>query len=270
MSRTLINNYLKDLDILKTASGTVREGVVSEAFKDLLKAYARAHNLIFLNQYELPPQDGKRRYVDGALVYDVRLAFGYWEAKDEEDDLDKEIAAKFKRGYGVLHDPLYREKYAQNLKREFPRIPFHEDFWLWADWGEKLMALHIHYELVEPWPLQRADTPDAKAARAGQSPRPILKSDPDAGIIMIDSETQLGGVPKQAFAYRLGNRSALDWILDQHKEKTPKDPTIREKFNTYRFADHKERVIDLLARVTRVSVETMEIVEAMRGEGSRQ
>ena len=93
MSRTLINNYLKDLDIIKTASGTVREGVVSEAFKDLLKAYARAQNLIFLNQSELPPQDGKRRYVDGALVYDVRLAFGYWEAKDEEDDLDKEIAA---------------------------------------------------------------------------------------------------------------------------------------------------------------------------------
>ena len=172
--------------------------------------------------------------------------------------------------YGVLHDPLYREKYAQNLKREFPRIPFHEDFWRWADWGEKLMALHIHYELVEPWPLQRTDVRDDKAAKAGQSPRPILKSDPDAGIIVLDSETQLGGVPKAAFAYRLGNRSALDWILDQHKEKTPKDPTIREKFNTYRFADHKDRVIDLLARVTRVSVETMEIVEAMRAVGSRQ
>ena len=57
---------------------------------------------------------------------------------------------------------------------------------------------------------------------------------------------------------------ALEWILDQYKEKTPKDPTIREKFNTYRFADHKEKVIDLLKRVTRVSVETMAIVEAMR------
>jgi predicted helicase len=50
------------------------------------------------------------------------------------------------------------------------------------------------------------------------------------------------------------------------QEKTPKDPTIREKFNSYRFADHKERVIDLLMRVTRVSVETMEIVEAIKGE----
>ncbi|CAN5419854.1 hypothetical protein BH11PSE4_BH11PSE4_09530 [soil metagenome] len=53
---------------------------------------------------------------------------------------------------------------------------------------------------------------------------------------------------------------------NQYKEKTPKDPTIREKFNTYRFADHKEKVIDLLMRVTRVSVETMEIVEAMKNE----
>jgi predicted helicase len=67
-----------------------------------------------------------------------------------------------------------------------------------------------------------------------------------------------------AWTYRLGNRSGLDWVLDQYKEKKPKDPTIREKFNTYRFADYKDHVIDLLGRVTRVSVETMEVVEAMR------
>jgi predicted helicase len=59
-------------------------------------------------------------------------------------------------------------------------------------------------------------------------------------------------------------RSDRTRILDQYKEKTPKDPTIREKFNTYRFADHKEKVIDLLRRVTRVSVETMKIIEQMR------
>ena len=58
--------------------------------------------------------------------------------------------------------------------------------------------------------------------------------------------------------------SGLEWILDHYKEKKPKDPTIREKFNTYRFADYKEKVIDLLARVTTVSVETVRIVQAMR------
>jgi len=77
---------------------------------------------------------------------------------------------------------------------------------------------------------------------------------------VLDSETQLTGVPAEAWSYKLGNRSALEWILDQYKEKTPKDPTIRAKFNSYRFADHKEKVIDLLMRVT------MEIVEAMKSE----
>jgi predicted helicase len=172
--------------------------------------------------------------------------------------------------YGILHDPVYREKYELNLKREFPRIPFYEDFWRWADWGERLMALHIGYETVEPWPLRRVDLPDERAQRAGQAPRALLRADKDAGAIVLDTETQLGGVPKAAWDYRLGNRSALEWVLDQHKEKTPRDPTIREKFNTYRFADYKEKVIDLLCRVTRVSVETTEILSAMRSaSGSR-
>ena len=168
--------------------------------------------------------------------------------------------------YAVLHNPIYREKYAQNLKREFPRIPFYDDFWRWADWGEKLTALHIGYEQVAPWPLTRTDTRDEKAAAAGQKPKASLKADREHGIIVLDSETQLSGVPSQAWTYRLGNRSALEWILDQYKEKTPKDPTIREKFNTYRFADYKEKVVDLLARVMRVSVETMAIVEGMRAQ----
>ncbi len=78
--------------------------------------------------------------------------------------------------YAVLHDPLYREKYAQNLKREFPRIPLYGDseatFWQWAAWGEALMALHIGYEPVEPFALKRTDVPDEKARAAGQSPKP--------------------------------------------------------------------------------------------------
>jgi hypothetical protein len=208
----------------------------------------------------------KPRWVDGALVYDLRVPFGYWEAKDEEDDLDKEIAAKFRRGYGILHDPIYREKYAQNLKREFPRIPFYDDFWKWAEWGEKLMALHIGYEAVKPWKLKRFDVTDEKSTKAKLLPKPSLKADKDNGIIILDSETQLTGVPSEAWTYKLGNRSALEWILDQHKEKMPLHPTIRAKFNTYRFADHKEKVIDLLMRVTRVSVETMGIVETMKSE----
>ena len=168
--------------------------------------------------------------------------------------------------YAVLHNPAYREKYAQNLKREFPRIPFYADFWQWADWGAALMQLHIGYETVTPFALTRTDTPDAKARAAGLAPKAVLRADPVAGSITLDSETTLRGIPPEAWGYKLGNRCAIDWVLDQYKEKKPKDPTIREKFDTYRFADYKEKVIDLLMRVTTVSVETMKIIDAMKAE----
>jgi predicted helicase len=166
--------------------------------------------------------------------------------------------------YAVLHDPLYREKYALNLKREFPRIPFYKDFWQWAAWGEALMKLHIGYEAVEPFKLKRTDIPDEKVRAAGLHPKALLRADKDAGSIALDSETTLRGIPPEAWDYKLGNRCALEWVLDQYKEKKPKDPTIREKFDTYRFADYKEKVIALLARVTTVSVETEQITQAMK------
>ena len=164
--------------------------------------------------------------------------------------------------YAVLHDPLYREKYALNLKREFPRIPFYPDIDQWVEWGEALLKLHIDYEKVKPAKLNRVDTPAPKRA-SGTHPKPKLKSNLEAASIVIDEDTQLTGVPVQAWDYRLGNRSAIDWVLDQHKEKTPRDPTIREKFNTYRFAEYKESCIELLSRVVSVSVETVAITEAM-------
>jgi predicted helicase len=87
--------------------------------------------------------------------------------------------------YGVLHDPVYREKYALNLKREVPRIPFYKDFWQWADWGKELMDLHIGYESVTPAKLKRLDVPDEKARKAGLAPKCLLKADKDGGRILI-------------------------------------------------------------------------------------
>ncbi len=166
--------------------------------------------------------------------------------------------------YGVLHNPLYRLKYALNLKREFPRIPFYADFRQWAAWGAKLMALHIGYEAQEPYGLELRELP---LPHADYQPVAKLKADKATGIITLDDKTELHGVPREAWDYKLGNRSALEWVLDQYKEKKPKDPTIREKFNTYRFADYKAHVIDLLRRVCTVSVRTVEITRAMAESG---
>ena len=158
--------------------------------------------------------------------------------------------------YAVLHNPAYRKTYEQNLKRELPRIPFYENFQQWTAWGKELMDLHIGFETANPYPLERRDVPD-------KSPKVKLKADKENGAIIIDTATSLHGVPKTAWEYKLGTYCALQWILDQHKEKKIKDPTVAEKFDTYRFADYKEKVIDLLKRVCTVSVRTMEIITEM-------
>ena len=123
------------------------------------------------------------------------------------------------------------------------------------------MALHIGHEDVAPWPVERVETPAKRAE--GTHPKPILKSIPEQGVVVVDADTQITGIPPEAWSYRLGNRSAIDWVLDQHKEKRPRDPTIAAKFNTYRFADYKESMIALLAKVVRVSVDTVEITKTM-------
>ena len=165
--------------------------------------------------------------------------------------------------YAVLHNPAYRKKYELNLKREFPRIPFYDDFHKWVRWGERLMDLHLNYETVEPYPLQIINS----EIRKGVIPKSKLKANKEAGIIILDEQTKLHGVPSETWSYKLGNRSALEWILDQYQEKRPKDPTIAEKFNTYRFVDYKEQVIDLLKRVCTVSVGTMKIIREMEATG---
>ncbi|MEK7725149.1 MAG: type ISP restriction/modification enzyme, partial [Acidobacteriota bacterium] len=182
--------------------------------------------------------------------------------------------------YAVLHNPSYRTKYELNLKREFPRIPFYNDFWQWAAWGKSLMDLHINYENQKSFALNRRDAETLRKAKENEAslfdnadsvsiedfvsaPKTKLKANKVNGIIEIDSVTQLTGIPEIAWEYKLGNRSALEWILDQYKERKPQDATIAEKFNTYKFEDYKESVIDLLKKVCAVSVKTMEIIGKM-------
>ncbi|MBD2567050.1 type ISP restriction/modification enzyme [Anabaena lutea] len=162
--------------------------------------------------------------------------------------------------YAVLHNPAYRSKYELNLKREFPRLPYYENFQQWVNWGKQLTEIHINYETVTPYNLTRLDIPLKDNQK---TPKPKLKADKTKNSIILDDVTTLENIPNIAWEYMLGNRCALEWILDQYKEKKPKDPTIAEKFNNYHFADYKEEVIDLLMRVCTVSVETMNIIREM-------
>ena len=99
MSQQLINHYLKELDVIKRASGSSRETIIREAFKDLLKAWGRQEGLVFLAEFPLKTATKSNISVDGALLHELRMPMGYWEAKDADDDLDAEVSKKFKKGY---------------------------------------------------------------------------------------------------------------------------------------------------------------------------
>ncbi len=158
--------------------------------------------------------------------------------------------------YAVLHDPVYHYDYKVDLLREFPRIPLYSYFASWTKMGRKLLDLHLGFESVEPHPLERVE---------GECPagRTLLRADKERGIIRIDERTTLAGVPANAWRYKLGSRSALEWVLEQYKERKARDATVAARFNGYRFADHKERVIDLLGRVCAVSDRTIYILDGM-------
>jgi predicted helicase len=219
--------------------------------------------------HDIMPNGGSKclplyRYDESGNRIENITDWGLWQFRGNYENTAITKEDIFHYVYAVLHNPEYRTKYEMNLKREFPRIPFYDDFWKWAALGKQLMDLHINFETVEPYPLRVSGLDNSQPLNPNpNTPKPKLKADKLEGRIIIDEETILEGIPKEVWEYKLGNRSALEWILDQYKEKTPKDPTIREKFNTYKFIDYKDKVIDLLMRVTTVSVETVRIVKEM-------
>jgi predicted helicase len=119
------------------------------------------------------------------------------------------------------------------------------------------MDLHLDYEIETPYSLERIETPV-------DIPKAKLKADKEGGTIILDTATTLMGIPPEAWEYKLGHRSALEWVLNQYGERKPRDKMIRERLDTYRFADHKEHVIDLLCRVCTVSIETVRVVVEMQ------
>ena len=158
--------------------------------------------------------------------------------------------------YGLLHHPGYRERYQANLKRELPRIPFAPDFRAFAAAGARLAQLHVGYEEQPEYPLTQVETPDMTLDWRVEK----MRLSKDRTQLRYNSFLTLDGIPAQAFAYRLGNRSALEWVIDQYRVKTDKRSGIVNDPN--RAAD-PQYIVRLIGKVISVSLETVEIVESL-------
>ena len=161
----------------------------------------------------------------------------------------------FHYNYGLLHHPAYREKYEANLKRDLPHIPFAEDFWGFANAGAQLADLHVNYESVPKYDkLKYIETPGMTVDWDVEK----MKLSKDKTQLRYNDFLTVDGIPPEVYDYRLGTRSALEWVVDQYRVKTDKRSGI---VNDPNRDDEPRYIVDLIARVITVSLKTVEIIK---------
>ena len=181
--------------------------------------------------------------------------------------------------YGVLHVPSYREKYAANLRKELPRIPFPKDaqeFHFLAKAGRKLGELHTGYEDVEEYPVTFEEGGWEPAN--GMSPEEWFKLEnnemrhiwedgiDDQSRIIYNGQITVQGIPAEAYDYTVNGKSAIAWVMERQRVKTDKKSQIVNDANRFAIETMSDPAypLRLLAKVITVSLETVKVVETLR------
>ena len=158
--------------------------------------------------------------------------------------------------YAVLHHPDYRETYQANLKRELPRVPFLPDIWSYVKTGRRLAEIHVSYEDQPEYRLELIEKPGVTLDWRVEK----MKLSKDKTQIRYNDFLTLAGIPSEAFDYRLGNRSALDWVINQYLVKTDKRSGITNDPNR---PDDPQYIVKLVGKVITVSLETVKLVKEL-------
>lgn len=160
--------------------------------------------------------------------------------------------------YGVLHSKEYREKYANNLKKELPRIPILKNKEKFVEVGRRLAELHLNFETVEPYSevlIEGKSNPSYKVTKMKHPKKGILDK------IVFNTDITISNIPEKAYEYVVNGRPAIEWIIDQYQVKVDKKSGITDDPNLY--SDNERYIFDLLLRIINVSVQTVELVSSL-------
>lgn len=160
---------------------------------------------------------------------------------------------------GILNHPVYRERYAENLKRELPRIPLIKDreaFWTVVHVGERIIDLQVHYENQPEWPLERRINPAVSLSYHVDQ----LKLSKDKTALRINESLTLEEIPPQVFEFRLGDKSGLEWVIDQYRITTLENGHISDPNRE----DDPEYIVRLVGQVVYVSMEMIRLYARLR------
>lgn len=166
--------------------------------------------------------------------------------------------------YGVLHSPEYKQRFASDLKKMLPRIPFTADFWTFSKAGRELAYWHLNYETIEPYELEEfkkelyLDDEDYRVEKMGFGKN---KNGTDKTIIIHNIKLTLSQIPLEAYEYIVNGKSALEWIMERYKVTKDKDSGIINNPNDW--SEDPRYIVDLVKRIVRVSLETVRIVNSL-------
>lgn len=171
--------------------------------------------------------------------------------------------------YGILHDPDYRTRYAADLRKMLPHVPTPESaerFGKVVNIGRQLAELHINYEAVQPYPLevQLRSGSDPGARETWRVDKMRWRTKTDRSAILYNSRITIASIPDAAHEYLLGPRTALEWLIDRYQVKTDKASGIVSDPNAWCDEhDDPNYIVELIKKITTVSVETMKLVNAL-------
>ncbi len=221
-----------------------------------------------------PPRDksASQRSCRDAIT-DAGLA--HFQKKYPKEKITKEDL--FYYIYGLLHSPEYREKYADNLSKELPRIPAVKtaaDFRAFEKAGRDLARLHVDYEKVDLYPVELVTSPDKKKFSdqdfyVTQMRYAKNGKEKDLSTVIYNDHITIKGIPLEAYEYVVNGKPALDWIIERYCVKTDKDSGIVNDANLWATETEKnpKYILELFCRVITVSLETMKIVKGLPGVG---
>ncbi len=162
--------------------------------------------------------------------------------------------------YGVLHAPDYRERFANDLAKELPRVPLADDFRAFAEAGRRLAELHLGYETCPEHPLEleflSPSEPEPEHFRIGA--RAMRFEDDERTVLTVNEYLRLKGIPPRAHEYQVNGRTPLEWFIDRYRIVRDNRSGIINDPN--RWFDDPRDLIAAFRRIVHVSVETVAIV----------
>ena len=176
--------------------------------------------------------------------------------------------------YSLLHSEDYRSRYANNLGKQLPRIPYvkkAEDFWTFSKAGRELAELHVNYETVKPYPvnfkegdpfsmnLEPEDFQVEKMKFGGSG------KNKDRTTVIYNHKITMTDIPLGAYEYKVNGKPALEWVMERQGLRTDKDSGIVNDANCYAIetANSTAYPLDLFRRIITVSLETLRIVKSL-------